>query len=254
MTETSATLAAPEITRVRHELKRRMLTVASSERITPNMLRIAFTGEDLADFVSAAPDDHVKLFVPDGDGEPARRDYTPRRYDAAARSLLVDFALHDAGPATQWALNAQPGDTLEIGGPRGSRVISGDIAHWLLIADETGLPAVGRRLEEAPAGTPITTLVAVPGAADEQVFETAAEHDPLWLHRDPANAADPAPFLEKLESISLPPATFVWIAAEGSVTRAIRSYLLEERGHPLTWLKASGYWVMGKADATEKFD
>ena len=48
MTGSSETIAAPEITRVRHELRRRMLIVASSERITPNMLRIEFTGEDLA--------------------------------------------------------------------------------------------------------------------------------------------------------------------------------------------------------------
>jgi NADPH-dependent ferric siderophore reductase len=38
------------------------------------------------------------------------------------------------------------------------------------------------------------------------------------------------------------------------VTRAIRSHFVEERGLPLTWLKASGYWVKGKADSTEKFD
>jgi NADPH-dependent ferric siderophore reductase len=38
------------------------------------------------------------------------------------------------------------------------------------------------------------------------------------------------------------------------VTRAIRVHLVEERGYPLSWIKASGYWVKGKADATEKFE
>ncbi|MGG7535524.1 SIP domain-containing protein [Rhizobium sp. NLR16a] len=42
------------------------------------------------------------------------------------------------------------------------------------------------------------------------------------------------------------------IAAEASTTRTIRAHLLE-RGYPLAWIKASGYWVQGNADATEKF-
>lgn len=252
--QSEATIAAPAIERVRHEVRRRVLTVTSSEHITPHMLRIEFAGEDLADFVSAAPDDHVKLFVPDEHGEIVMRDYTPRRYNAANRTLAIDFALHDAGPATLWALEAKSGDSLHIGGPRGSRIVTGDIAQWLLIADETGLPAVGRRIEEAAAGANITTLVAVPGPTDQQSFETAANHEAIWLHRDVAEAANPAPFIDKLAQLALPPATFVWIAAEGSVTRTIRDYLLNERGHPLHWMRASGYWVMGKADTTESFD
>lgn len=37
------------------------------------------------------------------------------------------------------------------------------------------------------------------------------------------------------------------------MTRDIRAYLLTERSYPLSWMKASGYWVFGKADTTEKF-
>ncbi len=99
--------AAPRIERVRHELKRRSLVVTEAERITPGMLRITLSGEDLADFVSLGADDHVKIIVPSADGAEERRDYTPRRYDAAARTLVIDFALHEAGPITQWAMNAR---------------------------------------------------------------------------------------------------------------------------------------------------
>ncbi len=91
-------LSAPKIERVRHYLKRRLLTVAHVENITPGMLRIIFGGDDLSDFVSMAPDDHIKIFVPATDGTEERRDYTPRRYDAAARTLAIDFAIHEAGP------------------------------------------------------------------------------------------------------------------------------------------------------------
>lgn len=242
----------PRIERVRHELKRRRLTVTAIEALTPNMIRIALGGEELEGFTSLSAGDHIKIFVPDGEGGVAMRDYTPRRYDAETRTLLLDFAVHEAGPATRWAMGAKVGDTVEIGGPRGSQLITGPIRSWLLIGDETALPSIGRRIEEMAAGTLVTSVVAVPGPADEQQFETAAALTARWVHRE--DAADADAIIARLRDIAIAPGTFVWIAAEGAVTRAVRAYLTGERGHPLTWLRASGYWVKGKADTTEKFE
>ncbi|KKZ85814.1 siderophore-interacting protein [Rhizobium phaseoli] len=244
--------SAPGIERVRHDTRRRSLTVESITDITPGMRRIIFTGDELADFISLAPDDHIKIFIPTPEGE-ERRDYTPRRYDNAERRLTIDFALHEAGPITQWALGARPGDRLEIGGPRGSAVVSASVKRWLLIGDETAMPAIGRRIEESGAGTMITTIAAVAGPLEEQAFETRADLHLRWAHRPLSQAIDAAVLLRLLATVDIPPETFVWIAAEATVTREIRTYLLTERSYPLSWIKASGYWVFGKADATEKF-
>ncbi|MAP95439.1 MAG: hypothetical protein CMK07_10850 [Ponticaulis sp.] len=46
----------------------------------------------------------------------------------------------------------------------------------------------------------------------------------------------------------------MWIAAEGSVVKAIRDYLITERGVDRRWIKATGYWVDGQADTTAKFE
>ncbi|MDE1994959.1 MAG: siderophore-interacting protein [Rhizobiaceae bacterium] len=246
-------VGTPSIERVRHELKRRSLTVRDVAKLTPGMLRIHFTSDDLGDFVSAAPDDHIKVFVPGDNDTIERRDYTPRRFDTAERTLAIDFAVHDAGPITQWATAARPGDTLDIGGPRGSAVISG-VERWLLIGDETALPAIGRRIEESTSGMQITSITAVTSAEDEQSFDTKADLTCLWAHRPLSEATDASALLALVKSVDLPTGTFVWVAAEASVTRAIRAYLVEERGYPLSWIKASGYWVKGKSDATEKFD
>ena len=245
---------APRIERVRHELKRRSLTVESIGRVTPGMLRVVFSGEELTGFISLAPDDHVKIFVPTPAGEVERRDYTPRRFDAKGRSLTIDFAVHDAGPATRWALGARMGDRLEIAGPRGSAVVSPDVRQWLLIGDETALPAIGRRIEEAEAGVRIISAAAVTGPQERQGFETSAELTALWAYRPVSAGDDPGALLSLLEPIDLLPETFVWIAAEASVARAIRNYLVEQKGHPLGWMKAAGYWMMGKADAHETLD
>lgn len=228
--------------------------VRRTERLTPHMQRVTLGGDELEGFSSPAPDDHVKVFVP-GPSGPVGRDYTPRRYDRTSRELTLDFALHQAGPATAWAREAVTGQTIEIGGPRGSTLVPMDFDWWLLIGDETALPAIGRRLEELPAGARVTSIVAVPGPEDEQRLATDADHRAVWVHRAPADAHDPSPLLHALadEAISAGDG-FVWVAAESGVARALRQHVLDARRHPLAWTKISGYWTWGQADASEKFD
>ena len=75
------------------------------------------------------------------------RDYTPRRYDLDTLELDIDFVLHGDGPASTWAEQAKPGQFLHIGGPRGSMIVPDIFDSYLLIGDETALPAIARRLE-----------------------------------------------------------------------------------------------------------
>lgn len=248
------TAGSHRIERLRHETRRRRLTVLRKAFVTPNILRVTLGGPDLAGFASPGADDHVKLFLEGGAGtEGERRDYTPRRHDPAAGELDIDFALHDGGPATAWALAANKGSDLEIGGPRGSTIVPADFDWYLLIGDETALPAIGRRIEELRAGANVTSIVAVRDKAEEQAFATRARHEAIWLHRPIERADDPAPFLSALKALDLPAGDgFVWIGAEAHVSRALRAYLVEERGHPLHWLKAAGYWLKGEAGAHEK--
>lgn len=244
-----------QITRHRQEPKRRSLTVKETSRITPSMIRILLEGNDLQDFTSMGPDDHVKLFFPSETAETNRRDYTPRHFDRVSRSLTIDFAVHDAGPATRWAIQAVPGDRLEVGGPRGSTIISPSFDWWLLIGDETALPAIGRRIEELPAGCHVISVVTVAAKDDEQSFRTKALHHAVWVHRPLDRADDPEPLLAALQDIPLPQGDgFVWAAAEARVARAVRDHLVQTRGHPLAWMKAAGYWRKGVADAHEKLE
>jgi NADPH-dependent ferric siderophore reductase len=236
----------PEITRLRHETRRRSLTVLATERLTPNMLRLRLGGPDLAGFVSSSPGDHIKLFVPDGAGGQAMRDYTPRRFDVAAGWLDIDFALHDAGPATLWALQARPGDRAEIGGPRGSQMIGGPITEWLLIGDETALPSIARRIEEMPQGARVTSLVAILDPADRQAIATRTDHRAIWVERE--DPADPQPLVAAFDRLDPGPGAFVWIAAEAGVARALRDAALASGVAP-EWLRAAGYWRAGEPDA-----
>src|ERR1700733_1585993 len=88
----------PNIVRVRHDGNfRRLLTVQQIEWLSSRMLRMTLVGEQLAGFTSLGFDDHVKLvFEPEPprigstSERPDMRDFTPRRFNVDARSLVVD--------------------------------------------------------------------------------------------------------------------------------------------------------------------
>jgi NADPH-dependent ferric siderophore reductase len=246
------------INRIRHELRRRRLTVTSTELLTPHMLRFGFTSPDLHDFISASHDDHIKLFFPadgnDADGGKAvMRDFTPRRFDRSCGTLFIDFALHDAGPAMRWATSARAGDMLEIGGPKGSSVVPDDFDWYVLIGDETALPAIGRRVEELRKDVPVASFVVTePGETHD--FDTMAAWTPRWVTRD-ASSDDSSLLRAALADFAWPSGEgFVWIAAEASVARDIRSTIVDGFGQPRQWTKAAGYWKRGQAAAHEKIE
>ncbi|HEY4091760.1 MAG TPA: siderophore-interacting protein [Luteibacter sp.] len=242
-----------QIQRVRHEVKMRMLTVVNVQQLTPHMLRITVHGPELEGFPSASPDDHVKLFFPVSTGEfnmpvmtpdgpqypegkepsPAR-DYTPRAFRPKVLELDLDFVIHGEGPASTWAEKAKVGDTLGVGGPRGSMIVPGDYDHYVLVGDETALPAIGRWLEEMPKDTAVTILAEVASADEKQVLARETQ----WFIRGASPSLD-----EALATLPIPRGdTFWWVATESKRARELRSLLVETRGIDKDWVKATGYW------------
>ena len=245
-----------QILSVWRDARRRTLVVERITRLTPGMLRIRFVSPELADFESPAPDDHVKVFLSDVAAGRGMRDYTPRAFNRSEQWLELDFALHDAGPATRWAMNARVGDRLSVGGPRGSTIVADDFDWYLFVADETGLPAIGRWLEELRRGVPVTTVVAVADDAERQRIGTRADWTAHWACRNGAPLSDdPRMLLSAVRALQLPPGDgYIWIAGESAISRTLRDHFVQERGHPSRWLRASGYWVRGAAGAHEDHD
>jgi NADPH-dependent ferric siderophore reductase len=259
--EISAQTADPRAPRrVRHEPRRRMLTIKHVETIAAHMIRITLTG-DLEGFTSLGFDDHVKLFFPDGttsaDGTPGTlsRDFTPRRYDPLDNTLEIDFAIHDAGPATRWAAQAKAGDTLSIGGPRGSFIIPAAFDWHLLIGDDTALPAISRRLAELPAGTRVVVLGEVDGAADELAFKTETNATVTWAHRDGAAAGTSDVLARTLSTLKIPRGDYyAWVACESLIAKALRRHLIADHGANPKWMRAAGYWRAGAVAVHEMHD
>lgn len=241
----------------------RRTTVSQVETIAPKMKRITVKSDELRGFTSLGFDDHVKLIFPNAEGqlnlappgtegaaERVMRDFTPRRFDAEAGELVVDFVIHDNGPATTWADNAKVGSVLGVGGPRGSAIISTDgIGLHLLIGDETALPAIARRLEELPATTSAMVVAEVqPGS--ELKLSSRANLQVVWVPRTDPNATTGEALLGKLDELPfMKEGCFAWAATETQAVRAIRRYLVEGRGFDKKWVKAAGYWQRGAVGA-----
>jgi len=225
--------------RVRHETKRRELQVARVEAVGPHFRRVTFSGDSLADFVSASFDDHVKLILDSGAGAPVMRDYTPRRFDTAARELDIEFALHGDGPAAHWATQAAPGQRVMIGGPRGSFIVPTGFDWHLLTGDETALPAIARRLEELPGDTRAIVRLVVADPADRRVLASAAALDLKWFDSDSA-------LLAEVRALTLPGGEgYAWCAGEAGTMAELRRTLVDDKGHDRQAIRAAAYWKRG---------
>lgn len=256
--------------RIRHDIKVRQLKVSAVRKVTPRMVRVTLRGAALEGFLSPSYDDHIKMFFPEPgqaltlpiggpDGvkfpedkpRPEARDYTPRYYRAGANELDIDFVLHGDGPASSWAAQVEVGQDAVIAGPRGSTVIPLAYDWYLLVGDETALPAIGRRIEELTAGARAIAILEVADAHEHQEFETAADLEVIWLHRDGIEAGKADLLPRTVATRAFPEGDcYAFIAGESTVSKAVRTEL-EHRGFNKEWLKAAGYWLLGQADAHE---
>jgi NADPH-dependent ferric siderophore reductase len=251
------------IHRVMHEIKRRRLQVLRVVDLTPRMRRITLGGPELAGFVSLGTDDHVKLMFPQnaveqaaletlvlGAGKdngplPAMRDYTPRRYDLDTLELDIDFVLHGDGPASTWAEQAQPGQFLHIGGPRGSMIVPDMFDSYVLIGDETALPAIARRLEGLAANRRALVVIEVENGAEQQKLDSPAQVNVIWVLREGGRNN----LLNTVKQLQIPGGSlYAWVATETKVSRQIRRVLLDEHGLNEQFVKAVGYWRADDSD------
>jgi len=248
--------------RLRHPVRLRTLQVLRVEEVSPLMRRVVLGGAELADFHSASPDDHVKLFFPNREGRfvtpeftpegpqwpqgqphSPTRDYTPRWHDAEAGELAIDFVLHREGPAASWAEQVRPGDALVVGGPRGSFVVAADYDQYVLFGDEAALPAIGRWLEEMGGDQVAEVFIEIANEGERQDLGSDADVRIHWLERNGVPGADSRLLEEMLRDYELADGdTFFWIATESRRARVMRKFIEGQLGVPGDSIRATGYW------------
>jgi NADPH-dependent ferric siderophore reductase len=246
-----------------HPIVVRRLEVSRVVDVTPRMRRITLTGSQLRDFdrdgmpmpafASTGFDDHVKLvFATDGDLESAlpvqrarsidwlpcegreTRDYTPRRFDAEAGELDLDFVMHGDGPAASWAAQAQPGDPLHTVGPKSSIVLPEDIDRVVLVGDETALPAIGRFFDERPTDVGADVVIAVEDDTARQEFALREGDTLTWVA--------PEGLVPAVQALPWAERPFVWAGAESRTLLPLRRWLKREKQQAKSHTDITGYW------------
>ncbi len=252
-----------------HPLVLRRVEVARVVDVTPRMRRVTLAGPELGAFerdglpmpAFDAPwfDDHVKIVLAsDGDvasalpvqrahgidwpAAPNRqgRDYTPRRWDAAAGELDLDLVLHGDGPAAAWAQTARPGSELWFVGPKASTVWPDDVDWALLAGDETALPAIGRFLDERPVDVPVQVVVTI---GDESARQDLALREGDTVRWVVAPEGDRGALDDAVRALPWwPGQVYAWAASESRALLPVRRYLTRERAVPRTHVDVTGYW------------
>jgi NADPH-dependent ferric siderophore reductase len=238
--------------------------VVAVEMVTPALVQVTFGGGDLATFESAGPDSFLYLLLPppgrtelgiDQDftweahatmapeDQPRGAYYTLRQWRPEAEELDIWMVLHgDEGYASAWARSARPGDKAALWGPRTAYTPPEGTEHLLLVADETGLPAVAGIIESMPVGW-TATVVAESDAAHRQPLPTRDWVDVHWCDRTPGSFGTSTRLVDAVKELpELPENTYVWGGGESRAITAVRRHVRDERGFDREKVSLVAYW------------
>lgn len=231
----------------------RRVSVVSTERLTPHMVRVVLGGPAFDGFAPGEFTDHyVKLLLPDPQApdKTRTRTYSVRAWDAEAQQLTIDFVVHgDTGVAGPWAQSAQPGDELDLLGPGGAYTPDPDADWHLLVGDCSVIPAISAALPRIPAGTPVHVVIEVDGPEEEQPIETPGDLRLTYLHRSAAPGEEPELLADALSALELPEGRgHVFVHGEASSVRNVRKHLIADRGLDPATMSISGYWKLKRTE------
>jgi NADPH-dependent ferric siderophore reductase len=226
--------------------------VVAAASVTPLMRRITLAAADFGDGFGVEepgeiltlgwPDEGAELVLPKlgwrfprGRREQHWRNFTVRAHRPGRQEVDVDFFLHDhPGRASAWAAAAQPGDRVGYAGPRTHWQANGGCDWSLLVADETGLPALLAILETLPPGHRAFAVAEIGGDAERQAPSTRADVDLRWITRR-------GELRDAVRELDLPLGRgTAWGGGESQAMRAVREELRGRRN--LEKLQLLGYW------------
>ncbi len=248
-------------------------------RLTPRMVRVTFDCADSAALADTGPDQYTKVFFPlpgqarpvvpppieveggvmswyqrylamPDEVRPPMRTYTVRAQRPELGELDIDFALHPdhAGPASDWASSAAPGDEIGLLCPPHALYCPPPDPDWqLLVGDETAIPAIGAIVERLATGAVLRAYIEVAGPDDEQRFDTGGDVRIDWVHRGarPHGAA----VVDAVCAATLPDgAPYAWISGEANLVKLVRRELVRERGVDKRAITFTGYWRQGRTE------
>lgn len=232
----------------RHEKRWTQLWVTSVMRLNVQFMRVEFNYGQ-TNFDSHGFDDVLVLSFPNEFVHPSSmpdeltsetfelREYTVLFVDRQRRTVTVDFLLHEAGIATQWARQAAPGQFLWCIPPRMCKSFA-EAARTYIFADPSALPAVRRFHEEAGDTPGQTVLVGLTTSLEPPVFTGPRE---VSVFERPLHATQLIAATDIAQSCSIESA-FIWISGEAQWVGRMRRVLVKDFGVGKENIQFTGYW------------
>lgn len=251
--------------------------------VGPRLVRVTLAGPDLAGCADVGLDQRVKILLP-GPGadelarrarlagesawrrewaalddvvRPVMRSYTPVAVRSRDAEVDLDVYLHEpAGPASAWARRAAPGDRVLLSAPHvrfgvtdhGTQWDPGpDVAHVLLVGDETSAPAVRGILASLRPDVRAHVLVEADDPADAPVGDVPGTVRVQHVRRRRGGeravlGAVRAWAVEHGRSAADAGAGFyAWCATESATVARVRAELVAA-GIQRSRVHAQGYW------------
>ncbi|AOA58925.1 siderophore-interacting protein [Acinetobacter larvae] len=228
--------------------------VLSAITITPHMRRVVLGGPELSAWLSnpqvQVPAAWVKIFPPGIKG----RAYTIRSIDYQKSTICIDFVMHskehEKNTVSAWASFCQPGDCVEIAGPRSGGFNLQSDTEWLWIAaDLTALPAAINIIESLAADFPVTAFFVIDSLLDKQEIDTVAKLQARWrtLAIRPDTGAMRNHIMKDIKALPQGNGQ-VWIAGEARWSKGWRDFWLDHQQLPASRMSSKGYWKLGEQD------
>jgi len=213
------------------------LTVTGRREISPHFLRLSFNAGGMLEGSPLHPTMWIRMWFADGE-KLHQRGYTLVDPNPAADTVDIEFALHD-GVASNWAQNAEPGDTIEI------TVLGSNFtlpepppAGYVIVGDTASLPAINSLLTaigDAPARVFLEA-----GYDDDKQLPVVRSADVTWVDRKNEGEA----LVEAVASAAFDASGhFGWVASDNRTTRAVSKVFREDYKIPRKSIKAQAYWV-----------
>lgn len=246
----------------------RNVSVKRKYDLTPNMLRIILTGDDLKDFPEDQESAYVKLLFVSDDSKPIMRTYTIKKFDLSNLELTLDFVVHEVngdpviqdeqfGPAISWANNVEIGEQITIDGPGPTKLIDSK-AEWVFLAgDMTATPAISVNVERLPADAKGHIVLEALTSADKYPINAPEGVTVHWVVNNKPNEKN-SMLVDAVKGIKwLEGAPHIWVASEFDSMRSLRRYFKDtfaEKNLTLNrgQIYASSYWKMGETDEGNK--
>ncbi|GAA4425843.1 siderophore-interacting protein [Georgenia halophila] len=228
----------------------RTVTVAARREVSPNLVRVTITGEEL-EKIDPTPhtDRYVKLVMAEPEEPEARpvvRTYTVRA--VREREWDLDIVLHgEVGYGGPWATRVRPGDEVTFLGPGGGYAPDPAASWHLLVGDDSALPAIAAAIEAMPGDAVVRAFVEIATEADRQEIAGPADTAITWLVRGNGTLEDAV--IAAYARGDLPdgvPQAF--LHGEAGCVRVLRRWARAELGVTREELSASGYWRRGVDD------